>query len=548
VVDSSPAFVSVPAGAFQDDSYATFSASSTVQSRTPMLYFGANDGMLHGVNANTGQEVMGFIPNGGTNGVFSNLYMLASPYYFYHHQFFVDGSPQVSDALLSTDGKWHTVLVGGESAGGSTIYALDVTNPNNFTSDANVASSVLWEFSDSDMGLSYSTPVIARSAAVTVTDKTSSTSTTAAGFAVIFGNGYNSASGNPIFYAVDASTGKQLAKINLCSAVSATSPNACSSTLPNGLSSVSVANSSGVAGVVQDMAYAGDLQGNLWAINMSNSNPSKWTVTLLFQARDGSGNTQPITTAPALTLNPNFPNEFGLMAFFGTGELLTQADLTSTNVQTIYGVWDNTANLTSYAKPYPAPPYTRSNLAQQTVSVVTATVSGTSVKGVTNSANPVNLTFASVSATNPSPPPATITVAPQEGWYFDLSPLGSGTRSFTTLAVDAGGVKFTTNQPPANACAQPNSYFLNVDYRSGSALPTASIGLPNSGVTISSATVNGKAVVLSGVYVTNAYAAAPTSVQSGSGTSVNIISTANGLQTVATQGFQPGRVGWWQVQ
>ncbi|WP_266156433.1 pilus assembly protein [Dyella silvatica] len=265
VVDSAPFFVGAPTDYYPDTSYNTYTASSAITGRTPMLYFGANDGMLHGVNANTGKEVMAFIPNGGSGGVFSNLYMLASPYYYYHHQFFVDGSPQVDDVMLA-DGNWHSLLVGGENAGGSSIYALDVTNPSNFTSDTTVASSVLWEFTDTDMGLSYSAPAIVRSLAVSVKDATSKQNVN--GFAVVFGNGYNSAQGRPFFYAVDASTGTQLAKIDLCNATGVPAA-ACSSSLPNGLSSVSVGNSSGVVGVPQDMVYAGDLQGNLWAINIS---------------------------------------------------------------------------------------------------------------------------------------------------------------------------------------------------------------------------------------------------------------------------------------
>ncbi|MET3654814.1 pilus assembly protein [Dyella japonica] len=543
IVDSAPVFVGPAGGPYPDASYATFASSSTVKGRRSMLYFGANDGMLHGVDASSGQEVMGYIPYGGTGGVFSNLYELADPYYLSHHLFFVDGSPQVADVLLSSDGKWHTLLVGGENAGGRSIYALDVTNPNSFTTDNAVASSVLWELTDTDMGLSYSTPVVVRSNAVAVTD--ASNSSLVKGFAVLFGNGYNSARSTPFFYAVNATTGAVLAKIDLCAAVSG----ACNSSQPNGLSSIAAANSSGVAGVPQDMAYAGDLQGNLWTINMSNSNPANWTVTLLFQARDSANNAQPITTAPALTPNPNFPQQLGIMAFVGTGALLTQADLTNTDVQTIYGVWDNTSSLSSYpAGTAPTLPYTRANLAQQTVSVVTANFSGTNVNALTLTNNPVNLTYAPLTVSNPAPPPTTLTVTPKEGWYFDLSPIGNGTRSFTPLSIDGGGVKLNTNTPPASACAQPYSYFMNVNFRTGGPMPTASIGLPNGGTGIGSATVNGAPTVLAGVLASDGYSSQPASMQSASGTDVNVISTAKGLKTVSTLGFQPARVGWWQVQ
>ncbi|HEV2538875.1 MAG TPA: PilC/PilY family type IV pilus protein [Frateuria sp.] len=540
VVDSSPAFVGPPSSYFPDGSYQTFVTNNA--SRTPMLYFGANDGMLHGVSAATGNEQMAFIPN----AVFGNLYALTDPLYYYHHQFFVDGSPQVGDALLS-DGNWHTLLVGGENAGGKSVYALDVTNPAGFTSDTSVASAVKWEFTDAGMGLSYGTPVIVRSNAVTVTD--SSNNAKVNGFAVLFGNGYNSASEQPIFYAVNASDGSVIAKINLCSA-SGVPASACSSSLPNGLSGVAAANSSGLVGVPADMAYAGDLQGNLWAINISDANPSNWTVKLLFQARDSSGNPQPITSTPSLTPNPNFPTELGLMVYFGTGRFFVTGDLTTTNPQSFYGVWDNSSDLSSYPSgTAPTMPYTRSNLQAQTLSLSTFTSGSTSTPVILSSNNTVNLTYSPITINNPSPPPATLSLSPQEGWYFDLTPLGGGARSYTDSQVESGGVLFTINVPPGGTgsiCGLPTSYLMNVAYGTGGPFSRAAIGL-NGGASVGPGnTVNGQNPT--GVFVSNAYAAAPTTMRTGSGANLQIISTANGLKAVPTIGDKSGRVGWWQIQ
>jgi type IV pilus assembly protein PilY1 len=523
VVDSSPTYVNVPSGSYADASYDSF--VSTYSGRAPMIYFGANDGMLHGVDAATGNETMAFIPN----GVFANLPKLTDPLYNQHHLFFVDGSPQTRDVLLA-DGNWHTLLVGGENAGGKSIYALDITDPSTFTSDASVASAAKWEFTDADMGLSFSTPTIVRSNAVSVTDAVSKKSVQ--GFAVLFGNGYNSSTGDAIFYAVNASTGVVIRKIDLCTVVTT----ACSATTPNGLSSITAINSSGVIGIPEDMAYAGDLQGNLWAINMSNTDPSKWTAALLFQARDSSGNAQPITTAPALTPNPHFPDDLGLMAFFGTGQLLTQSDLTNLQTQTFYGVWDNTLDLANYSAPVPAPPYHRGDLQQQTVSLDTST----SVKVVQSSDNPVNLTYAALTA------PA---LATQEGWYFDLDPLNStqeSARSVTNPQVESGGVVFTTNALSSSACAVGGaSYLMNVKYDTGGPFAKPAIGL-GGGINIGNGTVSGKNPT--GVFIGNGYSSEATTVKSSAGTNVQIISTSNGLQVVPTLGNKSARVGWWQIQ
>ena len=55
-----------------------------------MIYVGANDGMLHGFNADTGNEVFAYVPR----AVYSKLSELtAADYYRDHHLAFVDGGP-----------------------------------------------------------------------------------------------------------------------------------------------------------------------------------------------------------------------------------------------------------------------------------------------------------------------------------------------------------------------------------------------------------------------------------------------------------------------
>ncbi len=77
-----------------------------------------------------GNELFAYIPR----GVYANLINLVNPYYNAVHQYFVNGSPQASDVQFA-DASWHTVLVGTEGAGGNSVYALDVTNPDGITSE-----------------------------------------------------------------------------------------------------------------------------------------------------------------------------------------------------------------------------------------------------------------------------------------------------------------------------------------------------------------------------------------------------------------------------
>ncbi|MET0331493.1 MAG: PilC/PilY family type IV pilus protein, partial [Dyella sp.] len=541
IVDGAPVFVGAPAGPWGDASYASFVSAQA--NRAPMVYAGANDGMLHGFNAvndrTGGNEVMAFVPA----GVFGNLFNLSNPLYNNHHLFYVDGAPQAFDALLNENGStaWHTMLVGGEGAGGNSIYALDVTNPSSFSSDTAVASDVLWEFTDADMGLSFSAPIVVRSGAVSLTDPSSRAATQ--GFAVLFGNGYNSASGHSIFYAVDASSGALLRKIDLCAAVTS----ACNPALANGLSSISAANSNGVAGAAADMAYAGDLQGNLWAINMSNANPANWTVSLLFTARDPSGKPQPITTAPALSLNPNFPSNPGLMAFVGTGQLLTMGDLSTTQTQSVYGIWDNSLALGNYTTSKPVMPYTRSNLAVQTVSLLTAAQSGLNQSVLTSSSNPINLGYSNEATTDANG--NALSVPPQQGWFFDLGPLGNGSRSVTALQLENGGVVLTTYAPSTSPCSVGGtSFLLDVNFATGGPFSSPQIGL-SGGISVGTGnTVNGQNPT--GIAIGSVYSASPTALNSTfPGGSQNETGQSSGQiqhTTIGTSSFR--QVGWWQLQ
>lgn len=534
IVDSNPIYVAAPNGPYANDngnnpsfnsSYITF--ENTYASRKPVIYVGANDGMLHAFDPATGNELFAYVPN----GVFSNLPNLSNP--LYSHNYFVDGSPQAGDVQFA-DGTWHTLLVGGLNAGGETIYALDVTNPAGITNESSLASAVKWEFSDSDMGYSYSTPAIAR-----INQQTTSSPE----FAVFFGNGYDSTSSHAILYAVNAQTGGLLTKIDLCSAVA----NACNSSLADGLSSVVAASSDGVLGDPVDHVFAGDLQGNMWSINVSNAAPSKWTVRLLFQARDASGNPQPITTTPGVSLNPNFPGQLGLMVFFGTGQLLSSGDLTNTLTQSFYGVWDQPTTSSSSV----ANAYKRANLQSQNLTTLTAASTGLpqDVRTVTNNC----VYYLPPGANMPTGCTSQNVTTAQEGWYMDLP--ATGERVVTDPRLENGGVVFTTNSPAASStqCTSGfNSYLMDVYYVNGGSFAQPELdvngdGSINSGDQV---TVKGVAYNPVGMSMGHVYSAAPTIISANmpSAHAVKLVTRSD--QTIKSVVERAGgltRVGWWQI-
>lgn len=497
MVNSTPQYIGPPGGSYFSASY--FSFVTAQKARAGMLYVGANDGMLHAFNAATGQEQFAFVPN----GVFAKLSQLSAPFYNQGHQFFVDGSPEAGDVQFS-DNSWHTLLVGGENAGGQSVYALDITNPATLTTEAAVASAVLWEFTDANMGFSYSTPKIQP---VNASSK----------FAVFFGNGYNSASQKPWFFAVNPQTGQKLAGIDLCAAVAATLPTACDSSLPNGLSSVSAHNSDGLVGAPVTQVYAGDLQGNLWAVDVSSVNPSAWTARLLFQARDSSGTPQAITTPPVITLNPNYPAQAGNFVMFGTGQFLGAADLATTQTQTAYGVWDKGG----------ATPYTRANLQPQTLSLVTKAASGLTQDILTNTSNVVN--FSS-----------------KAGWYDDL--VSAGQRFMTMPYLLNGMFVATLNTPPASACtAMPTAMLLELNYATGGAPTQPILDVNGDGVFTSSDQYEGKNPV--GLAIGQGYASAPTILYSPSNPiHKNITLSGGAMKSIINKNRPQRTTSWWQIQ
>ncbi len=272
--------------------------------RTPMIYVGANDGMLHGFNAISGKEVFAYVPN----AVFPHLADLANQDYL--HRYFVDGSPSVGDAYVN--GAWRSVLVGTLGAGGTAVFALDVTDPDD--GDGFTAADVLWEFTDADLGQMVgqmtSSPVIGR--------------LQNGDWAAVFGNGYDSGSGAWL-YMVNLDDGSLIRKIQV------------SSDPENGLSAVGLIrdSQSTVAG-----AYAGDIKGNLWKFDLTGTVPADWDIAYggaLLQTFNDDGNAQPISGPLEVGVHPSG----GHLVYFGTGQYMRATDPADQTVQSVYGVWDN---------------------------------------------------------------------------------------------------------------------------------------------------------------------------------------------------------------
>ncbi|MDR2199315.1 MAG: hypothetical protein LBR53_07680 [Deltaproteobacteria bacterium] len=196
VLNSKPVIVSDPMAAYdllyRDASYLEFRKEQA--GRRSVVYFGANDGMLHAVNLGfrrgfeerkvvyslsgtkgkqklpeheLGAEIWAYIPT----SLLPHLQWLASPGYV--HSYYVDLKPLVTDVKIK--GRWRTVLIGGLRLGGRTVeapdpalnnggshffsevFCLDVTDPEE-------EPKLLWRFSREEMGLTVGMPMALSSA------------------------------------------------------------------------------------------------------------------------------------------------------------------------------------------------------------------------------------------------------------------------------------------------------------------------------------------------------------------------------------------------
>jgi type IV pilus assembly protein PilY1 len=442
IVYSAPKYVGAPAFRYPDsleaNNYSDFKAA--YKNRDEMIYVGANDGMLHAFDVSTGVERFAFIPS----SLLSRLPLLTKQ--TYEHRFYVDGSPTVVDAYVGNN--WKSVLVSGLNRGGQAVFALDVTNPNNLT-EANANSIFMWEFTDPDLGYTYSQPAIVK--------------LNTGQWAAVFGNGYNntdgsfdgsvSSTGNAVLFVVDLATGDLIKKIDTGIGFD---DDPTGRDRPNGLATVAPVDVD--MDNITDYVYAGDLFGNLWKFDLTSDKSSQWDVAYkqgqknrlpLFTACNGNNctvsNRQPITVRPTVSRHP----KGGMMVYFGTGKYLETEDKTadSTDVQTFYAVWDknegsNTDRVTS-----------RSSMREQTVLYEGVQTYGSET-----------YTLRTTSKHEPN-------WNNHKGWYIDLP--ATRERSVRNPILRNGKIIFTTLIPliQEDPCmSESEGWLMELDAITGSAL------------------------------------------------------------------------------
>lgn len=441
--------VGTPSQPFSDATnpgYSTF--RSTWAARPTVVYFGANDGMLHAVLGDVGgnlaatgagQELFAYVPSalfaGPTGSAATNgLAALGNPEF--SHRYYVNATPAAFDVDLGrtvggSGTNWRTLLVGGLGKGGRSYYALDVTDPASMAaSETALASKVMWEFSDADLGYSFGEPVMVR--------------TRQHGWVVVLTSGYNNDDGVGYFFIVNPRTGALIQKI---------STGAGSTTTPAGLAhavGIIPDRASGLA----DSVYAGDLLGNLWRLDLTAASGT-YPLTRIATLTDSSGDALAVTTKPTVGVQAGTDHRFVLV---GTGRLLDTSDVSGSQAQSFFAIRDGSAARFNRADDLPTGisfPIPRSRLVVNTDPTA----------GVTWDAST------------------------KMGWVFDLgsSSTGIGWRVITDPTNAAGVVSFASTLPNGDACSPSGrSRIYLIDFGTGktelldsSDAPLASIELNN---------------------------------------------------------------------
>jgi type IV pilus assembly protein PilY1 len=312
------------------------------------------------VNIMDGQELWGFIPP----DILPNLANLNSNV----HGYGVDGSPamyyydangngNISPTDCVTVGGVtkcdQVLLVFGERRGGQSYWALDVTDP--------LSPKVVWHIDNStsgftELGETFSQPQIAPV----------NTGGASAQQVVFFGAGYDNAtedlnvtpsysttvgyqntmnkSGRGV-YAVDLQSGNFVWSWVYNSTRATTSNGTSNNPVYSIPSDVTLLDSNN-NGVV-DSLYVGDVGGQVWKFDISNSTPSNWSAKVIFKSNPGYDGTK----GRKIFFAPDVTYESGYQAlFFGTGDREHPYSNTTGSVipvDRIYSVNDNT-NFTGF--------------------------------------------------------------------------------------------------------------------------------------------------------------------------------------------------------
>lgn len=402
-----------------------------------IIFQPANDGMVHVIDGRIdasvptrGQELWAYVPR----MIHGKLTTLSSRTSF-NHQYLVDATATATQ--ITGAGPMGRILVGGLGKGGAGFYALDITSYE-AANETIAAQKVKWEFSDSGrMGYSFGRPLIVKTADTSIAD----------GWRVVVASGYDNgvADGRGYVWVLNPIDGSVIRRIDTGAGGA-------------GAAAAGLAHLGKMANAAPDAVvryvYGGDLLGNVWRFDLDVG-----TATRIAVLTDGSGATQPVTTAPSVgpaTATGRF------FVYVGTGRYFSDEDIAgnpganryATQTQSMYGIIDDTTAATT----------TLPNIRGTNGASCPATPPGGAGDFVCQAITahvPANGTFDSTA----------YPIGTKRGFYADL-PIANSRISADSALTTGGTLAFTVNLPTNVACDPGgSSYFFTLSGSNGGAIP-----------------------------------------------------------------------------
>ena len=445
--------------------------------------------MLHAINGATGDELFAYVPKAlyqtTTLAPFSKLSAMTVKTFQLNagtENINIDGSVMAADMKVGATPAWSTYLFGTFGRGGKGVYALDVTSPQTID-ETSGSTLVKWEFSeatnDPDMGYIVGRPSSRANGQPFQTGRMANGK-----WAAIYGNGYNSSSGNatlfilyadgPIASTTTWTTGTHYVKIPTGTA--GDGPN-------NGLGMPTAIDTDNDGNI--NVIYAGDLKGNVWKFDVSSTNSVNWRVSTtssvpLYQAKSTLTGSTTVVVQPITTVVQPFPRpEGGYQIVFGTGKSLESTDypMSAPYDNAIYSIYDKPGTTTTITVGL-------TELLEKSTTTVINPADGKYVRYIKDdiAASYIN----------------------KKGWYSKL-PFASEALIFNSLAQDSNRVSMKSTAPDGafDGC-RVDSIGITADFDPilGNAIPNAVEGAPRfNGFTASgSGSANSFEVGRGGIY------------------------------------------------
>ena len=265
----------------------------------------ANDGMVHIFKKSGGgynlklSYIPGTMPRKNLNNQDSDL---AKDLHNFANENYTGGLYGVDGGFVLRKVGNRVFMFGAMGQGGKGAYALDLTR-----AESNQTGVSLFDVTGNGLGYTVGTPQIGK--------------TQNGKYAAFLASGYaakdiNSPENQTALYVYDLeSSGTLIKKIDVPGG-------------KGGLSSPTLVDTNSDGKV--DIVYAGDRGGKMYRFDLGDNDPTRWSVRTIFQG------TKPITSAPAISQLAD-----KRVVIFGTGSDLTEDDVASQDIQSVYGIFDD---------------------------------------------------------------------------------------------------------------------------------------------------------------------------------------------------------------